>query len=650
MFRALLTKEWRQLRGLRWAGLILGLLMPLVLISGAEAGQRGWLPFGKVSSYSVGTILVDAMWPLMVGLWGLLALLFSSQSFAGDRSAGTESFLIERPVPRSSIWRARWLASMGSTLVLIAMHAVYWFILVRAFGDATSTWAGAGWFVSWAVVALTVVVGSIAGLAAAAFVRAPIQAVLMGLVLGVIPLALSTFMGGMFGFAEIGNVPIGLVIPALLLVGYVFASYRMICLGEPAGRGRLRRGVVILVVSLLAVPVVFAVAAPITMRLGARYDFIQGPVGAARSDRAAIVLTEWPESGWLVDLEKKRLERFFPKPVHYAAWNSAGTRLAMIQSGHPFGRQLSRYRLELFDGGGRPVGRPVFFHPSGPYIVRPVWAGERLIVQSYQARSASLRVYSADLQSFKEIPIEHKPGAWRFIGPIADGSVFVYSLVSRDPNRFALNRVDLERGVIESPPIFEEQGVRMGSERALSPSGRYWLRNVGEPPVEAEVLDIETGEVHRGGFSMSTAWLSGDRWARVVRVADEKRLLVGVPGVEAETQRAWKGQFVQLTASPDQERLLVRTWGSPETGEKGSAWMYGGQLVHTDAPLTGLWVFDPADGSWKDLHQRLGTTPNYLKQRLRWAGTQTLTLSGEGLLALIDTEASDGIDYLIGGP
>lgn len=650
MFRALLFKEWRQLRGLRWAGFILGLLMPFVLIAGAEAGQRGWLPFGRISGYSVGSILVDAMWPLLLGLWALLALLFSSQAFAADRAGGTESFLIERPVPRSRIWSARWLASLCSTLLLVAAHAAYWTFLVRNFGDSRPP-AQAGWLLAPASVALVVMLGNVAGSTAAAFVRSPIQSVLMGLVLGIIPLGLSTVLGGLFPYAGIGYVPIGMFLPALLLVGYVIAAHRMACAGEPAGRGRIRRGAVILTLFLLGVPVVFAITAPITMRVGAKGDYIQGPVAAAHGDRAALVLAGWPESAWFVDLEKKRLARFFPKPVYYAVWNPDGTRLAVIHAGHPLGRDLPTARLELLDAEGHSTGEPLHFDSDESFYLRPVWAGERLVVQSWTRNSEGLRIFSKDLQSFRDVPIEEAPGSWELIGPTADGSLYLYRLVSRDPNRFELNRIDTEHGTIDPKPLRTEEGARMGWPKTLSPSGRYWLRRVGERgDGVAEVVDLQTGAVFREERSLRDAWLSGDRWVRVVRVDDEKQLWVGVPGSEPAVHRSWRGQFVHLAPSPDRERLLVCTWGDPQGGTPGPGTMIGGQALRPEARLTGAWVFDPADASWTDVGGRLGMTPHYTSEHLDWAGTRTVALSGTGLFALIDLEQEQGIAYLIGRP
>jgi len=131
MLRALLRKEWLQLRSLRWVGFCLGALMPLLLVALAEAASRGLTPYGQLSDYSSLDLFMDALPLMLVALWGLLALLICSQAFAGDRANGTEQFLLERPVPRSAIWRARLLASLASILVLLLSHLLLWAALVQ---------------------------------------------------------------------------------------------------------------------------------------------------------------------------------------------------------------------------------------------------------------------------------------------------------------------------------------------------------------------------------------------------------------------------------------------------------------------------------------------------------------------------------------
>ena len=100
MFRALWIKHWVQLRTLRWVGLGLGIALPFFLWAGAAAGKRGWFGF-SVGTYDLTTLFGEALPPFSAALWGLLAVMFAAQTFAGDRAEGTDRFLLDRPVPRS---------------------------------------------------------------------------------------------------------------------------------------------------------------------------------------------------------------------------------------------------------------------------------------------------------------------------------------------------------------------------------------------------------------------------------------------------------------------------------------------------------------------------------------------------------------------
>jgi len=160
MLRALWIKEWTQLRSLRWVGFGLGILFPPFLVTVAEAARRGWIPLASMSGYSVRDLFLNALPGLATALWGLLALMMASQAFAADRSAGTESFVLERPVSRSKIWLARLLAGGASTLVLVLAHlAVYLALIQIVAGPSGGEWSVAGETVLRAALELNVPVG-----------------------------------------------------------------------------------------------------------------------------------------------------------------------------------------------------------------------------------------------------------------------------------------------------------------------------------------------------------------------------------------------------------------------------------------------------------------------------------------------------------
>src|SRR5689334_17593797 len=104
MFKALLWKEWRQLVLIRWGGIAIGILLPLAFLAGAEMAQRGVLPTGSIDKYSSSDIMFEILpATLALGLWPLIAIMTAVQCFSGDRANGTETFLLERPIPRGRV-------------------------------------------------------------------------------------------------------------------------------------------------------------------------------------------------------------------------------------------------------------------------------------------------------------------------------------------------------------------------------------------------------------------------------------------------------------------------------------------------------------------------------------------------------------------
>jgi len=127
MPRALVWKEWRQLRALRFAGLALGLVLPFAFLAGASAARHGLGPLSRVGGDATRTILLEVLpATLALAVWPFAALLVAAQAFAGDRAAGVESFLLERPVSRARIWWARLTASIGSILIIATGTGLVW--------------------------------------------------------------------------------------------------------------------------------------------------------------------------------------------------------------------------------------------------------------------------------------------------------------------------------------------------------------------------------------------------------------------------------------------------------------------------------------------------------------------------------------------
>ena len=84
-------------------------------------------------------------------------------------------------------------------------------------------------------------VALVCAITAASFLSAPLVAVLMGVVLAAIPAMGAVLLSQIFPFARYRGVLIGMIVPWLLLAGYLAASFSGLCRGEPEGQDGKRQ-------------------------------------------------------------------------------------------------------------------------------------------------------------------------------------------------------------------------------------------------------------------------------------------------------------------------------------------------------------------------------------------------------------------------
>jgi ABC-type transport system involved in multi-copper enzyme maturation permease subunit len=647
MFRSLLAKEWRQLRLLRWSGIGLGLLLPFLLLALAGASDRGWIS-GSPTHSTPPVVLGEAL-PLVLafGLWPLLALMIAAHALASDRAAGTDAFLLERPVSRSRVWLARVLVAVSTTLVIVAAHVAIWWGLSRLVGGPASAVGRAEWLGMMLLAGgVAVGVALTAGVAAGALARTPIQALLLGLVLAAVPVAIGALLcGRVFYGYRIEGLPVGAALPVLLPAGYVLASWVAECRGEPAGRGRTRRGVLVLVVALSAVPLVFAATVPVVLRWDARSGIGNTRFVPAPSGDVTLALNDWQRAAWLIDTATGRKLRFFPPPVYAAAWSPEGSRLAVLHGAGATGRFLSDPRLEILgpDGGPR---RPAIDCRAcrGWWDDGLFWAGDRVVTPGFVNGRESVLIFDPATGDRQVVEIPPPVLRWHLLGaPEAPAGHGLYVLQLRSPRSrdrvtdsdgtapgALLRRLDVADASLGTALDLPEPGAgRFGAFRSrLSPSGRSWFRpgslDGGTP---AAVYDLETG-ASLTLDAREAVWLSGDRLAWTRPVGEGRfDLVVGSPG-EGRSVRTFEGKWLWLKASPDRRRLLV-----------------------TGAPGRQVWtcVVGPAgrvveqvslDDEWSDTWYNA----------LQWAGPDRLGLIRQGALALLEPRADAEPEYVIGGP
>jgi ABC-type transport system involved in multi-copper enzyme maturation permease subunit len=671
MLRALLWKEWRQLRALRLAGLALGLVLPIAFLAGASAARRGFAPFGRVGGDSTRTILLELLpATLAFGLWPLTALLVAAQAFAGDRAAGVEAFLLERPVSRRRTWLARLFTSLGSTLAIAAGTGLLWALF--SWADASPSaieWSEAGRLL--ALGGLLTGLAFAGAIAAAAVVAAPLSGVLLGLLLSLVPVGLAFALGSRFPLAAYRGAPLGLVLPWLLVPAFFLASYLALCRGEPAGRGRALRFGVVLGATVGAVLAVFLALAPILVRLDAGRLTRGASVVASATAPVALVTSDtgWGGGGgWIVDVGTGEKKSFLPPPVYReSAWSRDGKTVAIVTASRPLGGVDAEPRVDFLDSAGRRVGKTVRL-PGASWWEGIRWAGDRVVLRAWRDRRMGLVVVDPATGGVRE------PDLWRIywrlglLGPTEDGRLFVaVGPVAPDDKlpdnqshaqeivEYTVHRLDVEAGRIDPEPILREKGRPWAAAGRLSPSGRYWLVDRGAGKCDTRpLLDLPTGkEISPESPRALRIWLDGDRLAWLESDGAATWLLLGRPGEPPVALRGWSGVDVLLEASPDRKRLLLRTTEPPKEGSSDvwKCWEFTTPSLRGRVPggkVPEARVYEVASGRWIDLPwwsrdgQRGGEFARV------WAGPRTLARTGPGFFALEDLDRPGTVRNVIG--
>lgn len=665
MFRALLWKEWRQLALVRWGGIALGAVLPIAFVTGAELAQRGWLPTGTVKTYAPRDLMYEALpLALALALWPLIGLMSSAQSFAGDRAVGTESFLLERPVARGSVWRARFLASIGTLVAVIVVTVA----LAAAAAALTGTPPGTGWvrFVLLSSLGLgTGLLALLGGLVAASLLSSPLGAVLLGAVLAAVPVVLAAQLATVFLMARIGAVPLGAVVPVLLLPSYIVSSWLALCVGEPAGRGRVRRTLTFLGTALAAVFVLFASSAEIVVRVNAGMG--QHSVVAAPKGGNVFVSTGGNFAGgggWLVDVASARKRGFVSPPVRRVAWSPDGSKLAVMTWSGPLGSERTRERIDIrsaVDGG---VLRSI---PIDGYfiVVDLAWGDGGLVTVGM--REASREKYESEVAIVDPHSGTWRPTGFRSVGwsmslvrPLKDSRVYVSQVVDENgsvgspaPRGYRLSPIDLAAASV-GPPMADPSGVPLmfAGWGGLSPSGRY-ARIVGDGGEERRIVDLSAGpNALTADSPLKLRWISGDRFVWLEDLEHETRMFVGSPGGSPKVLRKWRDSQVGIEPSPEGQAVFVSVIPagvSPVTDprhRRSDPALFEASVPSGASPEELVYLPD------EDRFLPLG--PPFSDRRndhryTQWAGPKTLARIGPGVVYFEEIDAPGKRRFVIGG-
>jgi hypothetical protein len=672
MFRALVWKEWRQLGLVRWGGIALGAVLPLAFVAGAQLASHGLLPTGTVTEYSSRDLMYELLPAgFALGLWPLIGLLVASQAFGGDRSAGTENFLLERPVPRGAIWRARLTASLSSLLLVLVSTAAVGVVFARLSGPPP----GIGW-TRWLILGgLGLGLGLLAwigAMLAATLLPSPLGAVLLGGVVGGVPALLAAQMTTVFPHARYGDLRLGMVLPWVLVPAYVAASFLAASRGEPAGRGRVRRGVGIAIGALAAVILVFVAGAPITVRANARTGMHE--VRAPRQGGSAFVGRTWSSGdgrggGWLVDTKTGRSLRFMAPVIGNAVWNRDGSRIAVWSGAGPLGSDRADPQLEIFGASGDLVKRAVamrsFLVGNGM-----TWSGEDLVSLAYGEDDHRGRMDVVVLRSgdttWKPLGFEQPVGALRVMGALGDGRLALLDieLGERSKSGYSAYRgskifvVDVKHERVEGP-ILELPPSEVANEGALSPDGRFLIGSErveeGSTPNITHrrhfVREVATGQDVPGLVPWERAqWLAGDRVAWLDGGSQDCVLVVASIDGRSKTVREWKGADVGFMVSPDGHALFISVL--PTFPNSSSVPTTTGGAIHDSPSASRSGVFEELvyfvdEDRMISLGPPFSDRKNDQKYTL-WAGPKTLARIAAGVVAFEDLDAPGKRRFVLG--
>jgi hypothetical protein len=670
MFRALVWKEWRQLGLVRWGGIALGAVLPLAFLAGAQLASHGLLPTGTVKEYSSRDLMYELLPAgFALGLWPLIGLLVASQAFGGDRAAGTENFLLERPVPRAAVWRARLTASIASLLlVLVATAAVGVMFALLSGPPPQIGWTR--WLILSGLGLGLALLAWIGAMLAATLLPSPLGAVLLGGVVGGVPALLAGQMTAAFPNARYGDLHLGMALPWILVPAYVAASFFAASRGEPAGRGRVRRGAGIAVGALAAVIVIFIAAAPIAVQAHARSG-THGLTASVGGGSAFIGGGRFASAGgWIADLKSGKKLRFLAPWVGDVSWKDDGSIVAVVASGGPLGSERERARLEFYASDGTPA-RPEVQPPDSGFIFGLAWSGDDLVglafdMEGHQDRLGVV-VLRGGARDWTRTGFERSGGDLRLMERLDDGRVALlnFDLGDRAASGYVSYRgskiflVNPKLGKVEGP-IFELSSNEITSETGLSPSGRFVVvserAKEGATPNDLDrprfVRDVATRQSAPGlAPSARAQWLSGDRLAWTETRSEATSLIVASMDGSQNVVRTWSHADVGIVASPDRRAIFVSVL--PQRPKTGAAPAAEGTSAVRDTPMASR------EGAFEEFvylvdEDRIVSLGPPFSDRLSdqkytlWAGPKTLARIAPGVVALEDLNAPGKRRFVLG--
>jgi ABC-type transport system involved in multi-copper enzyme maturation permease subunit len=630
-------KEWRQLRGVRWAGLLLGAVLLVILMASTFFGEPGSESSLGYRTPSLKEIALDTA-PLVFGsfLWPLICLLSVVQAFTGDRASRCEEFLQLLPVSRTKAFFARLVAASASYVVSALMSATL-LLLPTLLVDGEGNLARLGATLEeparfqFAVLPLALAGGS----AAAAFGISSFAALGLALTLGLFVLvSAGSLASTLFFLPDLRPTYLtaAFLAPGILMLlgSALWCTTR----GEPAGHGAWKRALPLVLASLFVPPgLLLAANRPLAAWGEARSlsHFFFAP-------KAGHLSLERGSGAFIVDTRSAERIAFLPPWVSVLndAFREDGQRLAVVQDMRLLGAlPTARSALTLYDGEGQVI-QVLDSDDLGCNPLLAGWAGDRLLTSCYDAsnpRSHTLIMLDSEGRVQETLAAEFA-GIWGTAGRDIQGRhlLCLYQRRSDEEWDTRLVSLDTETGTLGKETFARARGATgpFCAER-LSPDGRYYLSD------RDTLTDLRDGSLLPMPLALADADEAHSKLVaagRILRLwkfrAGEKVKeldLITIESGHATKVGAWReDDWVQLENSPDRHTVLIRVqrqvgeepnrhWKQVETWllDVESAelhavpvpafdWAGPDVLAVNDGERLGLWrIGDPADAV-KPLH------------------------------------------------
>lgn len=629
MVSALWAKEWKQLRLLQWTGAILGLVLPPAVIALAEAARRGVLPTGRVGDYSLENLFAEPMATLYLSLWALFALLASTQAFAADRGAGTDSFLLERPVSRRTLWAVKFAAAAASALLIAVVQLLSWAVLRQiVVGYGFAEWARpAAPFLALAAAAC--LIGLFSGMAAAPLVRNAMQAALTALALAALPFVIAALLVNISPMATIGPYTLGVLVVPLLPLLYVAASWDGETRGEPFGRRRRWRSARWLIAGSVASLVLFTLLVPPLIRASGHGTWSYR-VGA---NDVAIQEAGYRHGLWWRD-EASGERRFFPPPIEAAALSPDGRYAAIVDRSAPFGGVRDAAVLRLIDAEGRDAHEPL---PCADCVGRRAmrWRDGQLLIpygRSIVTLAGLLRV-DPESGSATRLPFV-APLHLRLLGDDDRGRLLglqcgeLRSSLAAAPDAIDLRDAAEEHATlcnlvairIEGDAVIARVTARVPTYGWVVSATRFWREDhvrylpLAIDPERSHFLDVRSNEV----VQIETPGL------HLLGLAADRRLELDIEGGALRVTDA-AGETLVERVVPDRT-LHARV---DRSGRSLAVW------ARDDALTTDVWLVDVDRDSWHRLDEL--DRPDF-QGWINWVGPTHLLAGGSSWIAVYRTD------------